>query len=297
MAYQATTLQLLISCPGDIEQEDLAAVRKAITRWNVLHGESMEHVVVPVHWSDHASAEFGAPPQQIINDQLVSSVDVGVALFWGRLGTPTATAASGTAEEIVVLHDAGKPVSVLRCTKLLPARGDHTERARLDEYIRNEIQPRGLVADYDSAAALEQQVDTILTRLVRRYERDNGSLTPSAGQRGGARIVASTRREKGLRQTKRGPKETTKYKLVLENTGGTAARHITWEFENLDDDHAPLPRVGHHDSNNGSLPVLSAGGNTEETIHAAMGHAGRFLCRLRWLDGEHQRQDETTLVL
>lgn len=296
MAYRATTLQLLISCPGDIEQEDLAAVRKAITRWNVLHGESMEHVVVPVHWSDHAAAEFGRPPQAIVNDQLVAPVDVGIALFWGRLGTPTATAASGTAEEIVVLHDAGKPVSVLRCTKPLPARGDHAERGRLDEYFREEIQPRGLVVDYDTAAALEQQVDTILTRLVRHYERAAGPVTPSAGQRGGARVVASTRRDKQTRQTKKGPKETTKYRLVLENTGGTAARDIAWEFENVDDDPHALPGVGSSDST-GSLPVLSAGGSAEETIHAHMGSAQRFLCRLRWLDGDHERQDETTLVL
>lgn len=171
MAFQATTLQMLISCPGDIEQEDLAAARKAITRWNVLHGEAMEHTVIPVHWSEHASAEFGEPAQTVINRQLVHTVDVGIALFWGRLGTPTATAESGTAEEIVTLHDAGKPVSVLRCTKPIAARGDHAERARLDDYLREEIQPRGLVVDYPTAAALEQQVDTILMRLVRTYDR------------------------------------------------------------------------------------------------------------------------------
>jgi hypothetical protein len=298
MAFQATTLQMLISCPGDIEQEDLAAVRKAITRWNVLHGEAMEHTVIPVHWSEHASAEFGEPAQTVINRQLVDTVDVGIALFWGRLGTPTATAESGTAEEIVTLHDAGKPVSVLRCTKPIAARGDHTERARLDDYLREEIQPRGLIVDYPTAAALEQQVDTILMRLVRTYDRTApGPVAPPGGRRGGAHIVASIHREQVTRRSSKGQiKESTRRNLVLTNSGGTSAREIDWEFVNIDDDDRDLPGVGTGGSS-GSIPSISAGANTSEVIHSLMGSAQRFLCRYSWLDGDHLRQDETTLIL
>lgn len=296
MAFQATTLQLLISCPGDVEQEDLAAVRKAITRWNVLHGEAMEHVVVPVHWSDHASAEFGRPPQTIVNDQLVSVVDVGIALFWGRLGTPTADAASGTAEEIIVLHDAGKPVSVLRCTRPLPARGDHAERGRLAEYFRDEIEPRGLVVDYDSAAALEQQVDTMLTRLVRRHENSIGPAAAGPARRGGANIVARTEREQVTRRNSKGQaKDSTKYRLILENTGANPARDITWQFAAIDGENDDLPQAG-DGGPEGTVPVISGGASTTETIHLHMGTARRFLCRVTWRDGEHDRDTETTLV-
>lgn len=297
MAFQATTLQLLISCPSDVEQEDLAAVRNAITRWNVLHGEAMEHIVVPVYWSEHASAEFGRPPQTIVNDQLVSLVDVGVALFWGRLGTPTTDAASGTAEEIIVLSDAGKPVSVLRCTKPLPARGDHTERARLDQYFRDEVEPRALVMDYNSTGALEQQVDTILTRLVRRHESTVGPAAPGPARRGGANIVARTDREQVTKHNSKGqPKDSTRYHFILDNTGANPARDINWQFAPLDgESEDDLPQVG-EGGPEGSVPVISGGATITETIHLHMGTARRFLCRVTWRDGEHNRDCETTLA-
>jgi hypothetical protein len=51
-------------------------------RWNVLLGEQFQHVVVPVSWSEHAAAEFGQPPQDILNRQLVDVADLGIAVFW-----------------------------------------------------------------------------------------------------------------------------------------------------------------------------------------------------------------------
>jgi len=164
MAFAATTLRALISCPGDVTREDLAVVHQAITRWNVLLGEQFAHVVIPVSWSEHAAAEFGEPPQDILNRQLVDVVDLGIAIFWNRLGTPTVNAESGTAEEIARLAEAGRPVSVLRCNKPVPPSGDHAERARLDEYLTG-IFGQALVVGYDSDARLSSQVDTILTSV------------------------------------------------------------------------------------------------------------------------------------
>ncbi|MDQ4103056.1 MAG: hypothetical protein M3186_04875, partial [Actinomycetota bacterium] len=151
MAFLSTTLRALISCPGDVMPEDLAVVHQAITRWNVLWGEQVGHVVIPVSWSEHAAAEFGEPPQDILNRQLVDVVDLGIAIFWSRLGTPTDNAESGTAEEIKRLAEAGRPVSVLRCNRSVPPKGDHAERARLDEYLK-EIFGQALVVPYDSDA-------------------------------------------------------------------------------------------------------------------------------------------------
>ncbi len=114
-------------------------MHRTINRWNVLLGEQFEHVVIPVSWTQHAASEFGAPPQTILNRQLVDVADLGLAIFWNRLGTPTDDAESGTADEIKRLHEAGKPVSVLRCNRPVPPSGDHAERARLDEYPEDSV--------------------------------------------------------------------------------------------------------------------------------------------------------------
>lgn len=162
----------MISCPSDVDIHDVRAIQTAIGRWNVLLGERLGAIVVPVHWSEHASAAFGAPPQQILNEQLVDNVDFAIALFWTRLGSPTAAAQSGTAEEINRISAAGKPVSVLRCIR--PADGstlDPEQLSSLNAYLKD-LRGRALLLTYADSGSLATQVDTILTRLVTHDHRN-----------------------------------------------------------------------------------------------------------------------------
>ncbi|WP_328304493.1 hypothetical protein [Actinomycetospora sp. NBC_00405] len=295
MTYRATALRMLISCPGDVEDSDLAAVRRAITRWNVLLGEEFEHVVVPVSWSEHAASEFGEPPQDILNRQLVDVVDMGLAIFWGRLGTPTGTAESGTAEEIMHLHAAGKPVSVLRCVKPVPPRGDHEERARLDKYLNEQVRPKALLVEYEDSGALERQVDTILNRLVRRHEKDWEPATPSGGRRGRSHIIPSIDSQHVTEYSSKGqPKSKTKKRLVFTNEGGSEARDITWRLEPAPGgDPSGLPYVGGDEDQ--TIPVLAAGASTGYPLLGHMGTASQVVCHVDWLDDGNERHNETTL--
>lgn len=108
MAYKTLVLHLLISAPADVPDEDLAVIRKTISQWNLTFGRAVGLTVLPVSWSEHAATEFGERPQEIINGQIVEESDLAIALFYDRLGTPTSEAASGTAEEIKVLVEAGE---------------------------------------------------------------------------------------------------------------------------------------------------------------------------------------------
>jgi hypothetical protein len=58
---------------------------------------------------------MGDSPQRIINTQLVDTCDLGAAIFWSRLGTPTGTHDSGSLEEIERLLMRNAPVSVYFC--------------------------------------------------------------------------------------------------------------------------------------------------------------------------------------
>jgi hypothetical protein len=95
MAYQGTVRRCLISSPSDVPEADLAIVHKTINHWNGIYGERYGSVIIPISWGSHAAAEFGRGPQAILNDQLVDSCDMCIAMFWARLGTPTAENESG----------------------------------------------------------------------------------------------------------------------------------------------------------------------------------------------------------
>jgi hypothetical protein len=111
MPFSATVRRLLISCPSDVPRGDLAVIRQEIVYWNGIYGKAFGAVVLPISWGDHAAAEFGEAPQDIINRQLVDECDGCIAIFHTRLGTPTRSAESGTAEEIERLADAGRYVA------------------------------------------------------------------------------------------------------------------------------------------------------------------------------------------
>jgi hypothetical protein len=300
MAFSSTTLRALISCPGDVMPVDLAVVHQAITRWNVLWGEQVGHVVIPVSWSEHAAAEFGEPPQDILNRQLVDVVDLGIAIFWSRLGTPTDNAESGTAEEIKRLADAGRPVSVLRCNRPVPPNGDHAERARLDEYLKA-IFGQALVVSYDSDARLASQVDTILTRMVTSHENDwavSGGLARS-GRGPRTQVVPRIESSRDTESDSQGRlKIRIHYQLIFENRGLGEARDIKWSLSGLDGAEGDLPWIGDdRESGSGRIPVLAGGAQIPYSLTAHYGMTDVFLCRVEWTEDGMQREVETTLRL
>jgi hypothetical protein len=296
MAYRSTALRVLISCPGDVSPDDLSVVHKAITRWNVLLGEQFEHVVVPVSWSEHAASEFGEPPQDILNRQLVDVVDLGIAIFWNRLGTKTNHAESGTAEEIQRLHDAGKPVSVLRCNRHVSPRGDHEERARLDRYL-TELFGRALLVNYETDAQLAAQIDTILTRMATQHDwisESNGNA--SGGRRRGAYILPKVDTDR-VGADSRGILQ----KLIFKNESqAVAGREIQWKLGKTEGAFGDLPTVlvENNTSTVGLIPVLAGGAEFEYTLIAGPRTTPFVVCRVSWQEnGGVERNNETTLSM
>ena len=101
----------MIASPKDVEHECQLA-RQAINKWNALHSEDKEVVLLPIGWDTHTAPEMGDHPQKIIDKQILAETDLLVAIFLHRLGTPTLDAQSGTAHEIDSHTQSGKPAMV-----------------------------------------------------------------------------------------------------------------------------------------------------------------------------------------
>lgn len=108
--YDAIVVEIMIAAPGDVEDE-IRIIREEIAEWNAVHSARDRIVVLPRHWSTDTTAESGDRAQSIINRQLKNS-DALIAVFWGRLGSPTGGYVSGTVEEIERHIDEGKPTGV-----------------------------------------------------------------------------------------------------------------------------------------------------------------------------------------
>ena len=224
VAFDAHVLKVLIASPGDtLEERD--AVERALHGWNGDRAERESIVLLPQRWETNAVPRLGAPAQSIINEQLVDTADIVVALFDSRLGMATAEAVSGTAEEIRRADDAGKPVHVWFSQEPLPRDVDVEQLASLNEF-KGTLEPLGLLGTYSSpddlAYKVRQAVESDLMRLnlgavVRRnvadehavlrarYERDREPETDRLG-----RVTYRTRRER----------------LTVHNSGAVTATEV-----------------------------------------------------------------------
>lgn len=304
MSYRGLTIWLFVSAPGDVPSEHLETVRSTLSRWNVNHGRAIAATVIPVAWTEHAVAAFGGRPQGLINEQLTDEVDMGVAIFRNRLGTPTGAAESGTWEEVERLNAAGKPVAVLRDRTPGPGPSGPdgaAELLRLEEHLRDTAFPQGLVLSFPDRAELASFVDAFVTRAVaqlqQRLDNDLTELDVSNGPVAGEdpsrgvwpRVESSEYVEtdsKGRIKTKR------RWFLVLSNQTGGPVSNVRYEY--LVDEGEMFDYM----SSGESEPVQTMPPGVEQRwpIALTMGSLDRVQCRVTWEDAAGEHITEATVT-
>ncbi|MCG8926146.1 DUF4062 domain-containing protein [Lentzea sp. CC55] len=249
-------------------------------------------MVLPISWSEHAAAEFGQPPQAILNRQIVDSCDGCIAIFANRMGTPTAVAASGTAEEIHRLAESGKYVGILRCRRdVKPGTIDHIQAARLDDYL-NSITGQALILSYSSDAELARHVNNILVQAVSRdqaradLQRQEDTAPPAPIAEVWPRIE-SYERQIGNRSTR-------DWRLVLHNTGSAPANNV---YFSLDDENTWHVMRNSENPDEPDVEILAPGGEAKFHMAVTFASASRALCTVQWDDSRGRQQNSATLLI
>jgi hypothetical protein len=288
VAYSGIIRRILISCPGDVPESDLAIIRQAINRWNGIYGENFATSVVPISWGEHAAAEFGRAPQELLNEQLVDVCDGCIAIFANRLGTATAVAESGTAEEIERLAEAGKHVAILRSTRPVDgSRIDYDQGKKLDQYLTG-ISSRALILKYSSDSELSHNVETILVRAVSRdAARTELQINAAAAVAEVWPRVESTER---LRTTSRGVQTSRDWFLVLANTGDAPANNVRFQVA---DDSWQIASDARDDEPD--VRILAPGSDARFPIFVSMGTAPQTDCTVTWEDARGEQSNTATL--
>jgi len=149
MSYEARIFNVMIASPGDVASER-AIVRDVIYEWNAVNSNTRRVVLLPVGWETHSSPEMGAPPQMIINQQVVDKCDLIVGVFWTRIGTPTERHLSGTVEEIEEHISAAKPAMLYFSSQPVALDTVDLNQVNRLKAFKVSCQDRGLYETYDS---------------------------------------------------------------------------------------------------------------------------------------------------
>ena len=183
MTRQVIEYRCLLISPSDVneERDALAAV---ISKWNAQIGNGLDVRLELVRWEFHATPDLSAPPQQVINKQIVNDCDLGIAIFWSRLGTPTEQYSSGSIEEIYRLLQKGARVLVYFCDRPIPQDSLRDDQYQRLQELRKRFSEQGLLATYVEIPNLVTEVQLHITNIVTQMlAKDRGfhSFVPTAG--------------------------------------------------------------------------------------------------------------------
>lgn len=175
MANNVKMYDMLISCPGDVE-DAINIVKEVIDNFNQQFIDTLGLGVRIRHWKKSAYAQSGGNPQELLNKQFVEKCDLAVAIFKTRFGTPTDQYGSGSEEEIEIMLNAGKQVFLFFDES--PVEHDKIDIPQLqkvrdfkDKYKK---QKRGILWEYKSAEEFRNIFNAQITRyfIINQKEQE-----------------------------------------------------------------------------------------------------------------------------
>lgn len=98
MPRSETIISAFVASPSDVEEER-AALESVITELNKTWSKNLNLRLDLMRWETDVHPGFGQYPQDVINTQISDEYDIFIAIFWGKIGSPTKEYESGTLEE------------------------------------------------------------------------------------------------------------------------------------------------------------------------------------------------------
>lgn len=281
MVFSATVVRVMIASPSDVP-EARDAVEKAIHGWNDANAGLRGVVLLPWRWETSSVPVQGAHPQELINAQGVDDSDVVFALFGGRLGSPTPSAVSGTAEEVGRAQEQGKPVHMLFSTAPLPSDVDVEQLQALRDF-RKLMEERGILGSFSNLEELTVLVWRTLEHDLNLLDLSSSSARAS---RNGVDLLVQPRQEREVAgfQKNGNPRYTTHRWADVTNRGDVDAEQVTFDAI---PENAAIRLV----TPDGPVTIQS-GGSRRVPYTLFLGSGRNVRLRVRWVeDGNEKHQD------
>ena len=104
MAKTHRIFEVFIASPVDGEPER-EALETVVSEFNLTWSDTHRANLELVKWETHSRPAVGRDAQDVIDGQVSSNYDIFLGIMWGRFGTATARAGSGTEEEFQIAYD------------------------------------------------------------------------------------------------------------------------------------------------------------------------------------------------
>lgn len=184
MPRETVVLQVFVASPSDVSEER-SLLEIVIAELNRTWSRSLSITFELIKWETNVRPSFSTDPQAAINEQIGMEYDVFIGIFWGRLGTETPRALSGTIEEFnraygrfqttknlpeIMLYFKDAPIS--------PSKIDARQLQEVQEFKSSLTGKGGLYSDFEDQAGFESSLRAHLTAIAQKFAAQRREISP-----------------------------------------------------------------------------------------------------------------------
>lgn len=183
MPRTESVITIFISSPSDVsaEREVLEAIISELNRtWSSSLGVRLE----PIMWETHSRPSFGTDPQDVLNRQLPDDYDVFLGILWGRIGTPTPRAESGTVEEFYRAYERYKKdnnavdlMVYFKDVGIPPSKAEPEQLTQIQQFKETLGKIGGLYSTFEDTSSFESSLRAHLSSLAQKFSSHNRSVS------------------------------------------------------------------------------------------------------------------------
>src|SRR4051794_26406699 len=181
-------IRIFVASPGDVqtERQQLAKVVEELNLTISAIAPEKNVILELVRWETHVYPGLGRDAQEVVNRQ-IGAYDIFIGILWKRMGTQTAVAQSGTAEEFGRAYEIWQkkktfPVLFYFCQQPFPPPRTKEEVDQLGKVVefRADLSNKGLVADYTGHDGFADIVRPHLLLVLGKMISPQESMTQAA---------------------------------------------------------------------------------------------------------------------
>lgn len=172
MPSKVTVYDLLISCPGDVE-DAVKIIDDVVETFNQKYNTTLSLGIRTRYWKKSSYPQSGGKPQELLNKQFIEDCDLAVAIFKTRFGTPTDKYGSGSEEEIEIMLNAGRQVFLyFDDSPVSPSDIDAEQYQKVKDF-KKKYRTRGIYFSYKSLDEFRNFFDAHITQYFLTLEKVN----------------------------------------------------------------------------------------------------------------------------
>lgn len=184
MPRNERVLSVFVASPSDLDPER-NTLEEIIDELNRTWTRSIGIRLELIRWESYAYPAIGEDAQEVINRQIPKDYDIFVGMMWGRYGTPSERAGSGTEEEFraALARYQGDPLAVrimfyFKNEPIPPASIDPIELQKIHEFRVSLGDEGALYWLFDSREAFESLIRIHLSRQIQDFAKTANQSQP-----------------------------------------------------------------------------------------------------------------------